>query len=96
MEWRGHMPPSSNNFVLHTHPYCAPHPVRATMHIDAHGREARLVLGASLAIGCGTNVQFSVPTIRAPTTPLSIGYIAQWLERLTADQQVPGSNPGVP
>jgi hypothetical protein len=27
---------------------------------------------------------------------LSVGYIAQWLERLTADQQVPGSNPGVP
>jgi hypothetical protein len=26
----------------------------------------------------------------------TIGYIAQWLERLTADQQVPGSNPGVP
>ena len=26
----------------------------------------------------------------------AIGYIAQWLERLTADQQVPGSNPGVP
>ena len=26
----------------------------------------------------------------------SHGYIAQWLERLTADQQVPGSNPGVP
>ena len=24
------------------------------------------------------------------------GYIAQWLERLTEDQQVPGSNPGVP
>ena len=24
------------------------------------------------------------------------GRIAQWLERLTADQQVPGSNPGVP
>ena len=24
------------------------------------------------------------------------GYIAQWLERLTADQQVPGSNPGAP
>ena len=24
------------------------------------------------------------------------GYIAQWPERLTADQQVPGSNPGVP
>ena len=27
---------------------------------------------------------------------VSTGYIAQWLERLTADQQVPGSNPGVP
>ena len=27
---------------------------------------------------------------------MSPGYIAQWLERLTADQQVPGSNPGVP
>ena len=24
------------------------------------------------------------------------GYIAQWLQRLTADQQLPGSNPGVP
>ena len=24
------------------------------------------------------------------------GYIAKWLERLTADQQVPASNPGVP
>ena len=24
-----------------------------------------------------------------------IGYIAQWLERLNADQQVPGFNPGV-
>ena len=29
--------------------------------------------------------------------PISqVGYIAQWLERLTADQQVPGSTPGVP
>ena len=27
---------------------------------------------------------------------LTQGYIAQWLERLTADQQVPGSNQGVP
>ena len=29
-------------------------------------------------------------------SPINIGYIAQWLERLIADQQVPGSNPGVP
>ena len=71
-------------------------PSTSITYIAAHGREARLLLGASLAIGCGTNVQFSVPTIGAPTTPLSIGYIAQWLERLIADQQVPGSNPGVP
>jgi hypothetical protein len=27
---------------------------------------------------------------------MTYGYIAQWLERLTADQQVTGSNPGVP
>ena len=27
---------------------------------------------------------------------LTIGYVAQWVERATADQQVPGSNPGVP
>ena len=27
---------------------------------------------------------------------MALGYIAQWLERLTADQQVPGSNLGVP
>ena len=27
---------------------------------------------------------------------IDLGYIAQWLEWLTADQQVPGSNPGVP
>ena len=26
----------------------------------------------------------------------AVGYIAQWLERLTADQQVPSSNPSVP
>ena len=33
----------------------------------------------------------------AGEAPLQVtGYIAQWLERLTADQQVPGSNPGVP
>ena len=42
----------------------------------------------------------SVPTMQTwqqpRTTALQTGYIAQWLERLTADQQVPGSNPGVP
>ena len=31
-----------------------------------------------------------------PVISNASGYIAQWLERLTADQQVPGSNPGVP
>jgi hypothetical protein len=42
----------------------------------------------------------TVPTMQTwqqpRTTALQTGYIAQWLERLTADQQVPGSNPGVP
>ena len=33
---------------------------------------------------------------QASALALAVGYIAQWLERLTADQQVPGSNPGVP
>ena len=32
----------------------------------------------------------------ADNNNIAYGYIAQWLERLTADQQVPGSNPGVP
>ena len=35
-------------------------------------------------------------TMSAGRLFLICGYIAQWLERLTADQQVPGSNPGVP
>ena len=34
--------------------------------------------------------------VALPTSCQASGYIAQWLERLTADQQVPGSNPGVP
>ena len=36
------------------------------------------------------------PSIKKAKGMLANGYIAQWLERLTADQQVPGSNPGVP
>ena len=35
-------------------------------------------------------------TMSAGRLFLICGYIAQWLERLTADQQVSGSNPGVP
>jgi hypothetical protein len=35
-------------------------------------------------------------TLYPPIRSVTSGYIAQWLERLTADQQVPGSNPGVP
>ena len=44
----------------------------------------------------GTEVR-ALKTVEADDNDLvAIGYIAQWLERLTADQQVPGSNPGVP
>ena len=38
----------------------------------------------------------AVPSSEMECYSSSYGYIAQWLERLTADQQVPGSNPGVP
>ena len=38
----------------------------------------------------------SLVWLRGNAPKLAPGYIAQWLERLTADQQVPGSNPGVP
>ena len=40
------------------------------------------------------NSSRTLPRATRPTQ--RSGYIAQWLERLTADQQVPGSNPGVP
>ena len=42
-----------------------------------------------------SKVRYPAPKARYPG-PNRRGYIAQWLERLTADQQVPGSNPGVP
>ena len=35
-------------------------------------------------------------TLKVSSEVIAPGHIAQWLERLTADQQVPGSNPGVP
>ena len=42
-------------------------------------------------------LNFSIPSLTLTIWFLHHrGYIAQWLERLTADQQVPGSNPGVP
>ena len=52
----------------------------------ACGYGCRLVAGRSLPR----------PAVALPTSIQASGYIAQWLERLTADQQVPGSNPGVP
>ena len=49
-----------------------------------------------------SNGNIMAPTTKRPVqseimvkTRSRHGYIAQWLERLTADQQVPGSNPGV-
>ena len=40
--------------------------------------------------------QSQEPSIKKAKGMLANGYIARWLERLTADQQVPGSNPDVP
>ena len=38
----------------------------------------------------------SAPLLVTQRLAFVVGYIAQWLERLTADQEVPGPNPGVP
>ena len=45
-----------------------------------------------------TKQSFLISTVwlRGNAPKLAPGYIAQWLERLTADQRVPGSNPSVP
>ena len=61
-------------------------------------------LGVGLAMRICFTCSSSVGRCQPDDVPLvcwcrtrgSHGYIAQWLERLTADQQVPGSNPGVP
>ena len=50
--------------------------------------------GCALGSCCGW--AFGLCVFRTCCSARAIGYIAQWLERLTADQQVPGSNPGVP
>ena len=49
--------------------------------------------GPSLAVGGYRHQEYQLSKRRFSKAH---GYIAQWLERLTADQQVPGSNPGVP
>ena len=45
--------------------------------------------------GAGLLMFFCSAQLRCKCERRHIGHIAQWLERLTADQQVPGSNPGV-
>ena len=52
-----------------------------------------VIVGVVLAIVVVVLAKCARP--RAPVDCV-FGYIAQLLERLTADQQVPGSNPGVP
>ena len=62
-------------------------------------RYPRVVL---LKLGLGSVLLASRPLSRSRMPSIArfisgfIGYIAQWLERLTADQQVPGSNPVCP
>ena len=53
-----------------------------------------LLHGSRTPFGAGPKP--STGSLHVPPARCSAGYIAQWLERLTADQQVPGSNPGVP
>ena len=51
-----------------------------------------LVTGQSWNNGCYGHIQMVVVVVDSGHR--TQGYIAQWLERLTADQQVPGSIPG--
>ena len=46
--------------------------------------------------GCNSARRRDVNCANLLSAAVGHGYIAQWLERLTADQQVPGSNPGMP
>ena len=57
------------------------------------GRRMGELGDASMANSYSAN---AFPADEQTYVSINIGYIAQWLERLTADQQVPGSNPGVP
>ena len=52
-------------------------------------------MGSSLTSGTCVFAPVAARTGKLLCARALAGYIAQWLERLTADQQVPGSNPGV-
>ena len=68
------------------------------------GKALRLILQAACAVPgilederlIITWSRLSKPSMSRSRHSRQHGYIAQWLERLTADQQVPGSTPGVP
>ena len=68
------------------------------------GKALRLILQAACAVPgilederlIITWSRLSKPSMSRSRHSRQHGYIAQRLERLTADQQVPGSNPGVP
>ena len=64
-----------------------------------HGRTVNTILKGRWEPGLHTDPNLPAASGFHPkfrTAFETYGYIAQWLERLTADQQVPGSNPGVP
>ena len=56
------------------------------------GTGCELVTGQSWNNGCYGHIQMVVVVGTLETEPK--GYIVQWLQRLIADQQVPGSIPG--
>ena len=72
-------------------PYCIPK--RGTLAPSQH---IYSLWGCQLDIDSANTWPVLVDGNNLAFSNSSIGYIAQWLERLTADQQVPGSNPGVP
>ena len=94
--WPGRSPPSikrvlglASNLRSDSAPNATPAPEqRASTNSDAPKPSSRVPEGFYKMSNCSSNDG------QGPNK--SHGYIAQWLERLTADQQVPGSNPGVP
>ena len=79
--------------VVAHHTGTAPRSAAPPRHHPVAGRPAAHQPGG--AHGCAHAQRWLSPRV-CVNPASSTGYIAQWLERLTADQQAPGSNLGVP
>ena len=66
------------------------------MSVEAAGLMNVEAAGPIPPAATGVAPRWVTPRVAPAPKATFHGYIAQWLERLTADQQVPGSNPSVP